>query len=145
MRCYTACACALLGLQVVTALPLDINLDINIDDVDIGIDIGLLDAHIGVGEKDATYDYVVVGGGTAGLAMAARLSEKFTVAVIEAGTYYETVNNQSSVPEYVVDFLSTTLDSSTWAPTDWGFTTTNQTAVGGSSYHYSRAKTLGGW
>jgi choline dehydrogenase len=141
MRCYSVCcrlvASALVGLQAVTALPLDIDVDI-----DINID---LNAHLGVGGNDATYDYVIIGGGTAGLAMAARLSEQFSVAVIEAGTYYETVNNQSTVPEYVVDFLSTTLDPSTWAPTDWGFTTTNQTAVGGSSYHYSRAKTLGGW
>lgn len=101
-------------------------------------------SHLGVAGVDATYDYVVVGGGTAGLAIAARLSETYNVAVIEAGTYYETVNNQSTVPEYVVDFLSTTLDPTTWAPTDWGFTTTNQTAIGGSEYHYSRAKTLGG-
>jgi len=44
----------------------------------------------------------------------------------------------------VVDFLSTTTDPETWAETDWGFLTTNQTAVGGSQYHYSRGKTLGG-
>ncbi|KAG8713881.1 hypothetical protein FRC11_010657, partial [Ceratobasidium sp. 423] len=37
------------------------------------------------------FDYVVVGGGTAGLALAARLSEnpKVFVGVIEAGPYYE--------------------------------------------------------
>ena len=39
----------------------------------------------------ATYDYVIVGGGTAGLTMASRLSEKrgISVAVIEAGTLYQ--------------------------------------------------------
>ncbi|TBU35744.1 hypothetical protein BD311DRAFT_12890 [Dichomitus squalens] len=37
-----------------------------------------------------TFDYVVVGGGTAGLVVAARLSEDphTTVAVIEAGTHH---------------------------------------------------------
>lgn len=38
---------------------------------------------------DATYDYVIIGGGTAGLTLAARLTEDnfASVAVIEAGTY----------------------------------------------------------
>jgi len=42
----------------------------------------------------ATYDYVIVGGGTAGLTMASRLSEKrgISVAVIEAGTLYQVHN-----------------------------------------------------
>ncbi|CAE6426147.1 unnamed protein product [Rhizoctonia solani] len=37
------------------------------------------------------FDYVVVGGGTAGLTLAARLSDnpKVSVGVIEAGPYYE--------------------------------------------------------
>jgi choline dehydrogenase-like flavoprotein len=40
--------------------------------------------------QDAGFDYVIVGGGTAGLTLAARLSEdpSTSVAVIEAGTYY---------------------------------------------------------
>lgn len=39
----------------------------------------------------ASYDYVVIGGGTGGLAIAARLAESGTnsVAVIEAGGLYE--------------------------------------------------------
>ena len=38
-----------------------------------------------------TFDYVIVGGGTGGLAMARRLAEdrRTTVAVIEAGTLYQ--------------------------------------------------------
>jgi choline dehydrogenase len=41
----------------------------------------------GVPGKNASYDYVVVGGGTAGLTIAARLAEdsNTTVAVVEAG------------------------------------------------------------
>lgn len=40
--------------------------------------------------QDAAFDYVIAGGGTAGLTLAARLSEdpSTSVAVIEAGTYY---------------------------------------------------------
>lgn len=43
---------------------------------------------------DRTFDYVVVGGGTAGLTIANRLSEdkNVSVAVIEAGTFYQVTN-----------------------------------------------------
>jgi hypothetical protein len=59
---------------------------------------------------NATYDYVVVGGGTAGLAIASRLalSGVGTVAVIEAGGFYEMDNgNLSSVPGTAAYFLGT--------------------------------------
>jgi choline dehydrogenase-like flavoprotein len=48
----------------------------------------------GVPGVNATYDYVVVGGGTAGLTIAARLAEdsNFSVAVIEAGGFYQQEN-----------------------------------------------------
>lgn len=48
----------------------------------------------GVAGVNATYDYVVVGGGTAGLAIAARLAENqsVSVAVVEAGGYYQMDN-----------------------------------------------------
>lgn len=44
--------------------------------------------------KAATFDYVIVGGGTAGLTLAERLSEKsnISVAVVEAGALYEITN-----------------------------------------------------
>jgi len=75
----------------------------------------------------ATYDYVVVGGGTAGLAMAARLSEKGSrsVAVIEAGTYYESFGNTSEIPLF--DTLWTGKDPEDTNPNvDWGFVTIPQ-------------------
>jgi len=39
--------------------------------------------------ENATYDYVIVGGGTAGLAIATRLAEdgRYSVAVLEAGNF----------------------------------------------------------
>ncbi|EAU36858.1 predicted protein [Aspergillus terreus NIH2624] len=57
---------------------------------------------------NATYDYIVVGGGTAGNAIAARLAldpANYSVAVVEAGSFYEILNsNRTQVPGY--DFYS---------------------------------------
>ena len=47
--------------------------------------LSLLGSHFGAVDIPATYDYVIVGGGTAGLTVANRLSKQFTVAVVEAG------------------------------------------------------------
>jgi len=46
--------------------------------------------------KNASYDYVIVGGGTGGLAIAARLAENknTSVAVIEAGGFYQVDNGE---------------------------------------------------
>lgn len=57
--------------------------------------------NFGIPGQNATYDYIIVGGGTAGLALAARLAEdtSLTVAVIEAGGFYEEdFGNNSVVP-----------------------------------------------
>ncbi|KAI4191856.1 MAG: hypothetical protein LQ348_003397 [Seirophora lacunosa] len=58
----------------------------------------LLGSHFGVPGILATYDYVIVGGGTAGLTLARRLvaNTSVTVAVIEAGGFYETDNGNFS-------------------------------------------------
>ncbi len=63
---------------------------------------GLIGSHFGI-PGNATYDYIVIGGGTAGLTVATRLAENSfnTVAVVEAGGFYETDNgNITSVPGY---------------------------------------------
>ena len=68
---------------------------------------GLLGSHFGVPGVEAIYDYVVVGGGTAGLTVAGRLAanSSISVAVIEAGDFYEFANgNRSEVPAYATDF-----------------------------------------
>ena len=46
--------------------------------------------------KNVSYDYVLVGGGTGGLAIAARLAENrnTSVAVIEAGGFYQVDNGE---------------------------------------------------
>lgn len=75
--------------------------------------------------RDDTFDYVVVGGRAAGLALASRLAEDFsrTVAVIEAGGFYEPDNgNISIVPAYCTIGAGT--DPADFNPlVDWGFVT----------------------
>ena len=80
---------------------------------------------------NSTFDYVVVGGGTAGLAIAARLSENpsTTVAVIEAGGNYESDNgNRSIVPGYA-PFFSGTDPEDTNRQIDWDFVTVPQAVL----------------
>ena len=67
----------------------------------------LIGSHFGVPDIPVTYDYVVVGGGTAGLVTARRLAanSSFTVAVIEAGGFYELDNgNYSEIPAFASQF-----------------------------------------
>jgi len=113
-----------------------------------------------------TFDYLVVGGGTAGLAVAARLSENpaVSVAVIEAGSFYEIGNsNFSEVPLFDTWWSGKNADEVN-PLVDWGFMTTPQPVKYtlyisrpanhltcqpiqgflGQSTHYARGKCLGG-
>lgn len=87
----------------------------------------LLGSSFGIPGDHVTYDYVVVGGGTAGLTLAARLVEQQagSVAIIEAGTFYETAGNTSQVPAY--DGFFSSKGANDWHPlVDWGYQTTPQ-------------------
>jgi hypothetical protein len=67
----------------------------------------LLGSHFGVPAIPATYDYVILGGGTAGLALARRLAanSKYTVAVVNAGDFAEFANgNYSQIPAFASVF-----------------------------------------
>lgn len=87
--------------------------------------------------KNASFDYVVIGGGTAGLVVAARLAQASqSVAVIEAGGFYEVdAGNTSTVPAYSIFYAGASPEDVN-PEVDWGFTTTPQ-AVGGPERYTS--------
>lgn len=77
---------------------------------------------------NATYDYLVVGGGTAGLTLATRLIEQNvgSVAVVEAGSFYEITNSNFSEIPATGSFFSGKAEDD-WQPLiDWGYHTTPQ-------------------
>lgn len=82
----------------------------------------------GIPGVNATYDYIVVGGGTAGLTIASRLAAEpsISVAVIEAGGFYEANDsNVSVVPGYCTVYAGT--DPADTNPlVDWGLMTVPQ-------------------
>jgi choline dehydrogenase len=96
---------------------------------------------------NATYDYVVIGGGNAGLTIATRLAEhgQYSVAVIEAGGFYEQDNGNGSVIPGLVggQYIGTTVGLN-HPLIDWNFITTPQPGRNNESIRYVRGKTLGG-
>ncbi|KAF7537797.1 hypothetical protein G7054_g3464 [Neopestalotiopsis clavispora] len=100
----------------------------------------------GIPGNNATFDYIVVGGGNAGLTIATRLAEQQSgrVAVVEAGTFYELGNgNLSQVPGSAYVGISKATDD--WQPlNDWGYQTAPQQYALDTELHYARGRTLGG-
>ncbi|QDS73883.1 hypothetical protein FKW77_007045 [Venturia effusa] len=94
----------------------------------------------------ATFDYVIIGGGTAGLTLAERLSKQsdITVAVVEAGGLYQVANPLlSSTPAGDVFWSgSDPLDTNPFV--DWNFVTQPQAGADGRKIHYARGLCLGG-
>lgn len=88
----------------------------------------VLGTAFGAPGTNATFDYVIVGGGTAGLTVATRLASDpaISVAVIEAGGFYEIDNgNRSIVPGYANFYTGS--DPKNYQPlVDWAFTTVAQ-------------------
>jgi choline dehydrogenase-like flavoprotein len=85
-----------------------------------------------------SYDYVVVGGGTAGLVVAARLTENpsVTVGVIEAGQN-RMDDKQISTPCLYPSLIGR-------PEYDWCMTSTPQPGAGGKTYSMPRGRVLGG-
>ncbi|KAH9457984.1 hypothetical protein MJO29_005111 [Puccinia striiformis f. sp. tritici] len=98
-------------------------------------------------EKE-TYDYVIVGAGTAGMTIAARLSEdpNVRVAVLEAGIDYELAPEKALIDTPGSDTVgcgSQPYDNRTDA-FDWRFSTTPQSGANNRTVRYARGKIIGG-
>ncbi|KAK6595208.1 choline dehydrogenase [Botrytis cinerea] len=96
---------------------------------------------------NATYDYVVVGGGTAGLVIASRLAKIASVGVVEAGGFYEQDNgNYSTVPygSLQMPLVYSSEDYPKQPLIDWDLFSVPQVNAGNRRIHYARGKTLGG-
>ncbi|EMD93796.1 hypothetical protein COCC4DRAFT_65990 [Bipolaris maydis ATCC 48331] len=96
---------------------------------------------------NASFDYVVIGGGTTGLVLATRLSAFASVAVVEAGGFYEQDNgNQSVVPYYglVMPVLGTAENYPRQPLVDWDLLAAAQPSAGNRRIHYAQGKTMGG-
>ncbi|KAL2429660.1 GMC oxidoreductase family protein [Exophiala dermatitidis] len=93
-----------------------------------------------VDQVDEAYDFVIVGGGLAGLVLGARLSEdsNHTVLVLEAGGNGDEYRDQIDVP-------GNAYYKSLW-PTDlnWDFYTVPQEGANNTSCEWPRGKVLGG-
>ncbi|KAG9253032.1 uncharacterized protein F5Z01DRAFT_624520 [Emericellopsis atlantica] len=94
---------------------------------------------------DQEFDYVVVGGGTAGNAIGVRLAEAgFSVAIIEAGIFYELgkpvlgstpAGAFFGVGGKLIDTLPTV---------DWSFLTEPQAGANNREVHYAQGRCIGG-
>ncbi|PWY78196.1 putative GMC oxidoreductase [Aspergillus heteromorphus CBS 117.55] len=93
---------------------------------------------------DASYDYVIVGGGTAGSVVATRLAKAgFEVVILEAGGIYESILPELQVPGNMYLTWGTDLDDINLS-VDWGFVTTPQAGANDRRIHYAQGKGLGG-
>ncbi|KAL2278347.1 hypothetical protein FJTKL_14456 [Diaporthe vaccinii] len=83
------------------------------------------------------YDFVVIGGGTAGLVVASRLSEDpaKSVLVLEAGTDLS-ADPRSNIPIFYASLLG--------SEADWGFQTTPQSGLDGRVIGLNQGKAIGG-
>ncbi|MCJ1436763.1 hypothetical protein MMC27_006145 [Xylographa pallens] len=103
----------------------------------------------GIPGLNASYDYVVIGGGTAGITIASRLAEDpaVSVAIIEAGGFYEVDNgNFSVVPGLALSsaFLAATEVFPQQPLIDWSLTSVPQLGAANRRIHYAQGKTLSG-
>lgn len=109
----------------------------------------LFSSAFGYPGRNASFDYIVIGGGTSGLTVASRLAAtSASVAVVEAGGFYEVENgNNSVVPLYSLTGIAFIDPSPGFTPQplmDWSLVSEPIPGADGRQVHYAQAKTLGG-
>ncbi|PIB00728.1 Versicolorin B synthase [Cercospora beticola] len=106
-----------------------------------GLVQGLLGTIEGAIGEEQTFDYVVAGGGTAGIPIAVRLAQAgFSVALIEAGIFYE-IGKPVLGTTPAGAFFGVGWSQLDQIPTvDWGFTTEPQWGNGFRRMHYARGR-----
>ncbi|KAE8308099.1 putative GMC oxidoreductase [Aspergillus transmontanensis] len=109
----------------------------------LAIDMSLLvNSAVGV---ESTYDYVIVGGGTAGNTIGSRLAEAgLSVAIIEAGSFYEIESPLKSTIPAGYNLLVGSDPENVNVPVDWGIVTVPQAGANGRKLHYAQGKCFGG-
>lgn len=104
--------------------------------------LGTLMGAVGV---ESSYDYVIVGGGTAGNTIGSRLAEAgLSVAVIEAGSFYEIESPTKSTVPAGYNLLVGSDPENVNVPVDWGIVTVPQAGANGRRLHYAQGKCFGG-
>ncbi|KAG8839753.1 hypothetical protein FRC20_005935, partial [Serendipita sp. 405] len=83
-----------------------------------------------------TFDYIVVGGGTAGLTLASKLAESARVGIIEAGEYFP--------DDPLIDVPKNFGQNNGNPKYDWRFNTTPQAMLNGRVVPHPRGKVVGG-
>ncbi|KAJ5732359.1 Dehydrogenase patE [Penicillium malachiteum] len=92
---------------------------------------------------NSTFDYVVVGGGTAGITIGARLAQHGSrVAIVEAGGFYELQHPVAKVPGAAIIGIGS--NPKTASPIDWRFVVSGASGTDYRDIHYPRGKCLGG-
>ncbi|PHH87474.1 hypothetical protein CDD83_8829 [Cordyceps sp. RAO-2017] len=96
--------------------------------------------------RDREFDYIVVGGGTAGNAIGARLAEAgHRVAIVEAGSLYEEKDGGiHTIPGQDIIGIGSLLNDTVKSDVDWKFHTEPQPGCNGRRIHYARGRCLGG-
>ncbi|KAL2878926.1 hypothetical protein SGCOL_005624 [Colletotrichum sp. CLE4] len=108
----------------------------------------LFSSAFGYPGRKASYDYIVIGGGTAGLTLASRLAASTaSVAVVEAGGFYEVENGNNSVVPLLsltgIAFIDPSPEFTPQPLMDWSLVSEPIPGVGGRRVHYAQGKTLG--
>ncbi|KAH8705229.1 putative glucose-methanol-choline oxidoreductase [Talaromyces proteolyticus] len=106
----------------------------------IAVAVSFVDALTPRSQINSSYDFVIVGGGQAGLVLGCRLSQttNFTVLVLEAGSNGDEYRERIDTPAYsYYDSLWTT-------PLNWAYNTVPQPNAHDRQISWPRGKTLGG-